>query len=217
VRSTPLILIMILALSGCTDALDAQDYEHNRDYDRYSITVDSGNIIVRNANGRGSTRGVAQYEGAVPTVRVEVVDRVLEIEGVCGERTTDCWVDFFVDAQTASPGSIDVGKGTVQVQGMAGDHTVDVTDGTLDGEELLMGLFIGRSSADLDVQFDGFPTDLSLDSSAGDIVARVPTGAYALDLSAGGDVTTDGITEDPTSDKSIRATASVGTVTLTGN
>ncbi len=210
------LVTMIFLLVGCQDSLDAQDYEHNRDYDRYSIAIDSGSVIVRGDNGRGQTRGVAQYQGSLPTVRVEVVDRVLEIEGTCGERTTTCLIDFFVDVQAASEGTIDVGSGTVQIEGLSGDHTIDVTDGTLVGDDLGMNLLIGEASGDVTLEWMGFPRDVSLESGAGDIDLRVPTGDYALDLSAGGEVTNEGVTHDAASDKSIRAVAAVGDVAVTG-
>ncbi len=210
-------LILITALFGCTDSLDAQDYEHNRDYDRYSVSVDSGSIIVRSTNGRGTTRAVAQYEGDLPTVRVEVVAGVLEIEGECGDRSTDCWVDFFIDVSTASPGSIDALDGTVKLEGLAGDHSLEVSDGTLTGEELTMGLLIADVSGDSELTWTGFPTQLDLESTGGDIDVTVPGGAYALDLSGADGVTTEGVDDDATSDKSIRAAAEAGSVTVTGS
>lgn len=210
------LLFLILVLVGCSDSLDAQDYEHNRDYDRYRLVVDSGSVIVRGTNGRGTTRAVAQYEGDVPTVRVEVVDGVLEIEGECGERTTDCWVDFFVDVQTASPGSIDCGRGTLKLEGLAGDHTAELLDGTMIGEELTMGLLIADVSGDTELDWTGFPSQLDIESAGGDIDLTVPGGGYSLELSGAGGVTTEGVTDDPASANSIRADAAVGTVTVTG-
>jgi DUF4097 and DUF4098 domain-containing protein YvlB len=210
------LLILLLCLCGCEDSLDAQEYEHTRDYDRYSVSVDSGSVIVRATNGRGSTRAVAQYEGGVPTVRVEVVDRVLEIEGECGERITDCWVDFFIDVQTAAPGSLDLADGTLKLEGLAGDHTADLLDGTFTGEELTMGLLIVDASGGVDAEWTGFPSQVDLQSTAGDIALTVPTGDYALDLTASGEVSVEGVTDDPASDKSLRATADAGAVTVTG-
>lgn len=211
------LALLFVLLCGCADSLEAQDYEHTRDYDRYRVIVDSGSVIVRATNGRGTTRGVAQYEGAVPTVRVEVVDRVLEIEGECGEQTTDCWVDFFIDVQTGAPGSIDIGAGTLKLVGLAGDHNVELLDGGLTAEELTMGLMISDVTGNSELEWTGFPSQLELESPAGDIDLTLPGGPYALDLTGSGGVTTEGVTDDPAADKSIRAAASAGAVTVTGS
>ncbi len=210
------LVFFIAVLAGCSDSLDAQDYEHTRDYDRYSVNVDSGSVIVRSSNSRGSTRAVAQYEGDLPTVRVEVVGGVLEIEGVCGDRITDCWVDFFIDVQTAAPGSLNLADGTLKLQELAGDHSVELTDGSLTGEDLTMGLLIADVSGGADVAWTGFPSQIDIESTAGDIDIAVPTGDYALTLSASGAVTAEGVTDDPAADKSIRADAVDGSVSVSG-
>lgn len=210
------MLSLLVLLMGCEDSLDAQEYEHNRDYDRYSITIDVGSAIVRQDNGRGSTRGVAQYQGSTPTVRVEVIDRVLEIEGTCGERTTNCAVDFFVDVQNGVQGSLQVGSGTVQLVGLTGDHTVDVTEGTLRATELGMGLLIGDASGDITAEWLGFPDQVAFESSAGSVELSVPTGDYALTVSGASGETIEGVTDDPASTRTIQALAPAGSVTITG-
>lgn len=210
------VLSLFVLLLGCEDSLDAQEYEHNRDYDRYSLSIDSGSVIVRQDNGRGSTRGVAQYQGTVPTVRVEVIDRVLEIEGVCGERTQYCAVDFFVDIQNGIPGSIQVSQGSVQLTGLTGDHTVDITEGTFRATELGMGLLIADASGDMTAEWMGFPEQVAFESSGGDVDLEVPTGDYALTIQGLSGETVEGVTDDSASTRTIQALAPAGSVTITG-
>lgn len=205
-----------VALSGCQRTIDATDYEHTRDYARYSLSIDNGNVIVNPSLDRGQTRAVAQYVGvSVPAVRVEVLQEVLEIEGECGDRS-DCLVDFFVDLLPATDGSLLVGEGTVQLKEMAGDTTVDIEVGTLDATDLESRLFIATVGGAIDVDFATTPATVELESTEGDVTLTVPAGAYRVDASASGSLSIEGITEDPTADASLRVEARGGDVVIEG-
>ncbi len=215
-RQLMFLFASLMLLAGCQRTIDATDYEHTRDYVRYGLSVDSGNVIVNPSLDRGQTRAVAQYVGvSVPTVRVEVLQQVLEIEGECGERA-DCLVDFFVDLLPATDGTVELGDGTVQLNEMTGDTTVDIESGTLDASGLESGLFIATVGGAIDVSFATTPTTVELESSEGDVVLRVPAGSYRVDASASGSVTIEGITEDPAAASSLRAEAVSGDLVIRG-
>ena len=58
--------------------------------------------------------------------------------------------------------------------------------------------------------------NVDLESVSGDIDLSVPVGDYALNLSASGEVTVEGLVDDPAATRSIRADATAGAVTVTG-
>jgi hypothetical protein len=184
-----------------------------------SVEVDSavGRVIVERGTGELEASVTAEGTWGRPAARADRQGDTLRLTGDCGR--VRLWGRCSVEYRLAVPDGVDVtvraAAGQVQVSGIDGDLTARVNA----GEVRLRDLRSQRVDASTDAgqvraEFSTPPRDVRLRTSTGAISVTVPDDgtAYAVSASADLGAAQVDVPIDPTSERRISATTSVGAV-----
>ena len=187
-------------------------------FERVEVRVTRGTVEIRASEDGQSTvafefTGVGQAE-----VTPIVIGGTLLLPDPCGGIEL-CSGSLVVTVPPEANIDAEIGEGTLRTFAMRGNVLADVGGRT----EILRhtGRVVevtARAGGRLDLAFDAAPERVDALLSSGPLVARVPPGAYALDLAATGTVTIDPEIEvDPASASALLLTAEAGSITIEAN
>ncbi len=220
---------VIVVLAGCRTGPSTDQFVVGGDVVALSVRVDSGIVRVRaSAHGSGEAADSAAGEelpsGGVRVTRTQtgavegrrrVVHGVLEIDARCAA-WLPCESRLDIEIPAGMPVDVEVGDGAVELEGVAGEVTVNLGSGQLrvwDAAAPQLRAQVGWGDSDLD--FRVAPRELRVSAGGGDVRVGVPSGAYDLDLSALGGQYRRGVSQEAGAGL-ISLTTSSGQVSVNG-
>jgi Toastrack DUF4097 len=183
-----------------------------------ALSVRNVNGTVRVTVGSGPMTVVETLEhGAVePTTRHQVEDGTLRLIGSgCGS-SQPCRVDYVVTVPAATPVTVTLDNGDVDVEGVAGALDLTTRNGRVSGTSLgSRKAALESENGAVEAAFKTAPEDVEARTGNGAVTVTVPAGS-AYDVHARADVGMQQVSvpADPSSPRRITATTRTGVVTV---
>jgi hypothetical protein len=207
-------LILPLA-AGCVVGEHHKSLVFDESIEGVAVLLGSGSVEISEA--RGSEASVEYDLGGVTVepVGASVVDGVLIVdlvcEGVCGG-------DVWVEAPEGAWVKVELHRGDVALDALSGAVFAKVGAGDLEAMDLEsadIALALGAGDVWVDTSVSG--ADVWVDVGAGDLDVTVPEGRYLLDVDVGaGDLSMEGVINDPEGPGRIHAHTGAGSLWLEG-
>lgn len=176
-RAAPLLFV----LAGCTPTVTVDHNVVGGPVLAVRVELDAGNVTVE-AGGNEVQVGRTLTGTAARTVTQHVVDGILRIEARC-ETLLPCSADIALTVPKGLPVDVRTGEGDVLVDGVDSDLSIEVGDGNVRGEGLLVETVrVQAGWGDARLSFAGTPEDVSVGVGVGDVVIAVPEGGYDVDV-----------------------------------
>jgi len=173
------------------------------------------------------------------TITPQVAGGILSIQTTCGAAvdTELCVADFRLSVPESVEAAVTTAAGDIVLVGMGGDADLATASGSVEvdgfsADTLLIsgdsGIVLGlRLAAEevvvsngrgpIELNFDQRPLAVSGETTGGDIQFVVPGGTYAVTATTdSGEVTVEGIDEDPASTETLTATSGEGDIWIVG-
>ena len=120
-------------------------------------------------------------------------------------------------ADTSGAAEIALQTGDIRLERLAGNVEIGVETGDVTGTDLACpGLYVGGRAGARTIHYAQTPLSVDLRTLSGDIGLEVPAGNYAVETSAGGAVTVEGLADDPTQTHTIGAVTEDGDISIVG-
>jgi hypothetical protein len=155
--------------------------------------------------------------GHTPTEQRFVANGVLRLESGCPELVIGaCASDYRLTVPDRVPLRIVAVHGDVRVTGYRGSGVLSTRDGSVTVDAYCGSILdVTAGSGSIDVRLTCAPQRLTMRTGSGDMTARVPLGQYSIDAETlDGDVTLEGLADDPAATPRIQALSNSGDVTL---
>ncbi|MFE0625979.1 hypothetical protein ACFW3D_03325 [Streptomyces sp. NPDC058864] len=183
-----------------------------------ALTVHNVNGTVRVTAGSGPVSVVETLEyGAVkPTTRHQVKDGTLELTGTgCGD-SSPCRVDYTVTVPAATPVTVRLGNGDVDVEGVTGPVDLTTRNGGVRGAALgAREATLKSENGTVEAAFAAAPRDVDAGTGNGAVTVVVPAGrSYDVRAAAAVGMREVSVPADPSSPHRITATTRTGVVTV---
>jgi Putative adhesin len=186
---------------------------------RVEIQVAEGNVEIVGGASREVLvdRVDSSAFGHWPTEKRFVADGVFRIESSCPDLVIGaCAADYRITLPEKTPLAIVAEHGDIRLNAIRGPALVSSRDGSITVDAFCGSVLDANASGgDVDVVATCPTTRLTLRTGSGDIRARVPSGEYSIDAgSLDGDVTVDGIVDNPAARARIQALSNDGDVAV---
>ena len=155
--------------------------------------------------------------GHTPTEQRFVADGVLRIESTCPELVLGaCASDYRMTVPDHVPLRIVTEHGDIQLTAYRGSAVLSTRNGSVTVDAYCGSILdVTAGGGGIDVAATCAPQRLTMRTGSGDMFARVPLGQYSIDAETlDGDVTLEGIADDPASTARIQALSNSGDVTV---
>jgi hypothetical protein len=108
----------------------------------------------------------------------------------------DCTADVEVRIPRQLPVSVSINQGSVRFLETAGDISVEVGNGMVEGHGLAGPVFRAQAGmGSVDVDFDQIPSGVYIGTGIGDVEVELPSSSYRLELAGLSGVSVEGIVE----------------------
>ncbi len=113
--------------------------------------------------------------------------------------------------------SAETGSGSIVLDGISATADVVAGSGSIRGDVTSLHLNAQTGSGSIDLLFGLAPDEVGLETGSGSITVIVPSGSYHLDLrTSSGSSRSAGISDDPSSSRTITATTGSGSIRVDG-
>ncbi|MGW3245815.1 hypothetical protein [Streptomyces sp. NPDC001070] len=176
----------------------------------------NGSVRVTVRSGPMSVVETLEYGDVRPTTRHHVADGTLELTGSGCGGSLPCRVDYVVTVPAATPVTVTLDNGDVDVEGVAGPVDLTTRNGGVAGTALgARRATLKSGNGTVEAAFTVAPGNVDAATGNGAVTVTVPSGS-AYDVRATADV---GMKEvsvptDPSSPHRITATTGTGVVTV---
>lgn len=208
-----------LALVGCVVAFD-ETVKIEAPVDRIAVEVAAGDVRVLAGPSKDVLlMGTFGGAGGRPLGHT-VKDGLLTVSYDCRL----CGGELRIEAPPEVGLQLSLGAGDLTVQDMAGLLTAEVSAGSAAlyrHQGTIVDLIADLGDAEIELEHPPdtatAPYSVEVEMGTGDLDLRLPAGAYDLQLQAGaGEVSVDGVIDDPDSPHTIRAVVAVGSIEVSG-
>jgi hypothetical protein len=235
-------IVPALALSMIGSTAYKQLSSHQRMFrtpiSEVTVEVSRGNITVEPGTGTETTVSTSGVHGLTyPTDEEQLVGHTLVIRSICGTRIFNdrCSRNYVVHLPSEAAVTANSGEGDVRVTEMGravsahsdqGDVTIVGGSGTVQASSGQGTVTVSRSYAssvsvqsgqgDVTVDLLSSPNRVSAVSGQGDVTVELPKGpnSYQVKASSGEGSVSDGVDNNPASDRVIAASSGQGDVTV---
>lgn len=167
--------------TGCAPGETSEHLTFEEGIEAVSVVLDAGSVHAGVADAVSVERVVRGHASAV---REGVEDGVLHLEARC-DSLLPCDVDLVLGIPAGVELDIRTGSGDVNLRGLDADVHLEVGDGDVDARDLRLGsLHVRAGWGDVALGFATPPSDLLVRLDVGNVTARVPGGAYDLDVAS---------------------------------
>ncbi|MFJ9178100.1 DUF4097 family beta strand repeat-containing protein [Streptomyces sp. NPDC102360] len=185
-----------------------------------SVTTPGGDIEVIAGDGDGiKVTEKIRYTGEKPKTEHTTSGGTLTLtpgDG-CGPAggPGSCKVSYRVEVPRAVSAALDSSGGDVTVTGLAGSIAVEAGGGKVRADDVAAkSLRVSAKGGSVQAGFTSAPSNVDVDTKAGNVTVRVPNEAYAVQVSAKGGSEKVGVRTDPASNHKISLTTDGGSVQL---
>ncbi len=217
--------VEILAVPGATIEVQRElSYDHERPRIEHAVT---GRVLEIEADCPGGLFSIGSSCSVDHLLRVPAAVDVQIDSGSGSVRVSG--LGGVVVANTGS-GAIELvglngivtaetGSGGIVLERVAATADVSTGSGSIRATAGQSVQFAARTgSGSMNLEFASIPDDVELVTGSGSITLGVPSGSYRLDLdTSSGSTSFSGITDDPTSPRSIQATTGSGSIRISGS
>lgn len=155
--------------------------------------------------------------GHTPVEQRFVADGVLRLESSCPELVIGaCASDYRLTVPDRIPLRIVAEHGDIRLTAYRGSAVLSTRDGSVTVNAYCGSILdVTAGGGGIDVGATCAPSRLTMRTGSGDMTARVPLGQYSIDAeSLDGEVTLDGVADDPAASARIQALSNSGDVTV---
>ncbi|MDX3237813.1 hypothetical protein PV392_19445 [Streptomyces sp. ME03-5709C] len=180
------------------------------------VRNDNGGVRITVGSGPMAVTETLEYGDVKPTTRHRVEDGTLELVGSGCGNSRPCRVDYLVRVPAATPVTVRVRNGGVEVADVSGAIDVGTGNGSVDGTALAARqVSLTSENGTVEAAFKAAPDEVTTTSGNGGVSVTVPRGtAYDVRARTGAGMRQVTVPTDPSSPRRITATTGNGMVTV---
>jgi hypothetical protein len=193
------------------------------------LRLHSTNADVQIVPGNGKAVAIqyrADWVGGRPSHFLRTSGGVIELGGACHGALTHvtglfafrnpCSIRYRITVPAGQAIQLRVDSADISLTGLRGRISVHASSGDIAAHDLLATqVELSASSGDISASFARAPRSLTTTASSGDVSVRVPAGRYHITTSAdSGDRSISGLTDDPSSSRTIVARTHSGDISI---
>ena len=228
---TTVAAVAVIAAS-CSTSTTSSDGNISEPFTKVVVNAIGGSVQIERTTGTPEWLAEVSYSEALPDFEPKVEEGVLIVDDGCSGYEGDCAVDYLiqvpegteVEATTVSADvtitnisaavTVSSTSGVIFLNTVKGDISVDTVSGDILGTKLEAATAaFDSTSGDIDVAFERIITNLTVDTTSGNITAQLAGDSYNLEVDAGGarDLKID---DDETSTNLVTLTTETGDLTV---